>query len=73
MTGEVNRQIAQASNVFGKLCSSVFLACDLSLDTKRLVYQSVVLGVLLYGAETWASTQVVVRKLEALHHRYVRE
>ena len=30
------------------LVSSVFLARDFGLETKRLVYQSVVLGVLLY-------------------------
>ena len=72
MTGEVTCQIAQASRVFGELCSSVFTACDLSLETKRLVYQSVVLGVLLYSVETWAPTQVLVRKLETFHRRCVR-
>ena len=64
MTGEVDRQIAQASKAFGELHNSVFLAGDLSLETKRLFYQSVVLGVLLYGGETWAFTQVVVKKLD---------
>ena len=44
MTGEVTRRIAQASRVFGELRSSVFTACNLSLETKQLVYQSVVLG-----------------------------
>ena len=72
MTGEVTRRSAQASRVFGELRSSVFTACDLSLETKRLVYQSVVLGVLLYGVETWAPTQVLVRKLETFHRRCVR-
>ena len=32
MTGEVTRRIAQASRVFGELRSSVFTACDLSLE-----------------------------------------
>ena len=36
---------------------SVFAASYLTLETKRMVYQSVVLGVLLYGAESWAPTQ----------------
>ena len=62
MTGEVTRRIVQASGAFGELCSFVFMACDLSLETKRLVYQSVILGVLLYSVETWAPTQVLVRK-----------
>ena len=56
VTREVNRQIAQASKVFGELRNSVFVARDLSIETKRLVYQSAVLGVLLYSAETWAPT-----------------
>ena len=30
------------------------------------------LGVLLYGAETWAPTQVLVRKFEWFHRRCVR-
>lgn len=30
----------------------------LNLETKRLVYHSVVLGVLLHGPETWAPKQV---------------
>ena len=50
----------------------MFLAHDLSLETKRLVYQSLVLGVLLYGAETWAPKQVTVKKLETFHRRCVR-
>ena len=72
MTGEANRRIAQASRVFGELHSSVFLVHDLSLETKQLVYQSIVLDALLYGAETWPPTQVTVRKLETFHRRCVR-
>jgi len=68
----VDCQIAQASKAFGELCNSVFLACDLSLETKCLVYQSVVLGVFLYGAETWAPKQVIVKKFETFHRCCVR-
>jgi len=70
--GEVNCRITQAS----KFLVNVFLAWDLGLETKRLVYRSVVLarvlGVLLYGAESWAPTQVTVRKLESFHCHCVR-
>ena len=52
--GEVSCRIAQASRAFGSLRDSVFNASDLIMETKRMVYRSVVLGVLLYGAETWA-------------------
>ena len=71
MTGEIDQHIVQASKAFGSLRSAVFLAHDLSLEMKRLVYCFVVLGV-LYGAETWAPTQVLVRKLEWFHRRCVR-
>jgi len=50
----------------------VFTASDLTLDTKRMVYRSVVLGVLLYGVETWAPTQELVSKLDRFHRRCVR-
>ena len=53
--------------VFGSLHDSVFTASDLTMETKRIVYQSVVLGVLLYGAETWAFSQNLVGKLDRFH------
>ena len=42
MTEEGSRWVAQASRVFGELSRSVFMTCDLSLETKQLLYQSVV-------------------------------
>jgi len=50
----------------------VFLAWDLGLETKRLVYKSMIFGVLLYGVESWSPTQVTVQKLETFHRRCVR-
>ena len=44
VVGEVGCRIAQAARAFGSLHDSVFAASDLSLETKRMVYQSVVLG-----------------------------
>ena len=35
------------------------------------MYRSVVLGVLLYGAEAWAPTQELVRKLDCFHRHCV--
>ena len=49
----------------------MFAASDLTLETKRMVYRSVVLGVLLYGAETWAPTQELVSKLDRFHRHCV--
>ena len=50
--GEVSCRIAQAFGTFGSLCDSVFIASDLTMETKRTVCRFVVLGVLLYDAET---------------------
>ena len=49
----------------------LFAATDLSLETKMMMYQSVILGVLLYGVETWAPTQQLVGKLDRLHQHSV--
>ena len=51
----------------GLLAVSVFAVSDLTLETKRMMYRSVVLGVLLYGAETWAPTQELDSKLNWFH------
>ena len=45
---------------------------NLSLTTKKLVYNAVVLGVLLYGSETWTTTRNTTRKLESFHNRCLR-
>ena len=52
MTGVANCRLAQALKIIGELCNFVFKACDLSIKTKRFVYQSVVHGILLYSELT---------------------
>ena len=69
---ELNIRISRAASVFGALRRSVFSDCMLSLTTKSMVYQVVVLGVLLYAVETWPVKQREVRILEAFHHRCLR-
>ena len=48
MTGEVEHHIVRASRTFESLCNAVFMDRQLNLETKRLMYCSLVLGVLLY-------------------------
>ena len=45
---------------------------ELSYKTKRLVYKAVVLGIILYGSETWTTKHFHVRKLEVFHKRCMR-
>ena len=37
-----------------------------------MVYRAAVLGVLLYGAETWATKRVSTQKVEAFNNRCLR-
>ncbi len=50
----------------------VFRDSNLSLKTKWRVYKAVVLGVLLYGSETWATKQDSIRRLEVFHNRCLK-
>ena len=65
---DVCERIAKASRAFGMLKEPVFRDRILSITTKRLVYNTVVLGVLLYGSETWITTSNTTRKLESFHN-----
>ncbi len=68
MDADVESRLAKASKAYGALRKAVFLDRNLSLQTKRKVYQACVLSVLLYGAECW----IPLRKLNTFHHRCVR-
>ena len=51
MDVDVERRIAGALRAFGPLRKAVFQDKNLTLQTKRKVYQACVLSVLLYGSE----------------------
>ena len=72
MDPDVYRRVAQAFCAFGALRKAVFLDKDLTLTTKRKVYQACVLSVLLYGAECWTLFRRHTRKLNSFHHRCIR-
>lgn len=72
MDSDIDRRIAQASKAFGALRKSVFSDKDLLVQTKRKIYQSCVLSVLLYGSECWTLLSHQKRKLESFHHRCLR-
>ena len=69
---DLDDKIARASRTFGALRKPVFRDSSLSLLTKQVVYQTVVLGVLLYAAGTWPAKQKDIRRLEGFHHRCLR-
>ena len=57
---------AKVSKAFGALREPIFRDSNLSLRTKRKVYKAVVLGVLLYGYETWTTKRDGVKKFGSL-------
>ena len=66
---DVEDRIARASQAFGTLCKPVFQDDDLSLRIKRMVYKAVLLGTLLYGAETWAKMRSATHNIEVFNNR----
>ena len=69
---ELNTRISRAASDFGALRRSVFSHSMISLTTKFMVYQAVVLGALLYTVEAWHMKQRDVHTLETFHHRCLR-
>ena len=69
---EVEDRISKALRVFGAQKGPVLSNSDLALATKKLLYHAVVLGVLLYRAETWPTKRENSRKLEVFHNRCLR-
>jgi len=65
-------RVSCAAAVFGALHRSVFGDSLLSIFTKSIVYKAVVLGALLYAAETWPIKQRKLHSLEVFHHRCLR-
>ena len=69
---EVGERIAKTSKALCALWEPIFRDSSLSLRTKRNMYKAVVLGVLLYGSETWTTKRDAVRRLEVFHNRCLK-
>ncbi len=66
---EVRKRIAKTARAFGALKGPIFNNSNLSYKTKRMVYKAVVLGILLYGSETWTTKHDATKKMEAFHNQ----
>ena len=64
--------IGKAAYAFGRLKRAVWNSSDIIVQTKCKVYTSVVLGTLLYSAETWTTLQHHVKKLQSFNIRCIR-
>ena len=72
MDVDVERRISQASKAFGALRKAVFLDKNLTMVTKRKVFNACVLSVLLYGSECWTPLRKHISKLSSFYHRCIR-
>ena len=69
LTNEIQRRINLASSAFGRLCKRVFGNQNLTIHTKIVVYNAVVISTILYGCKTWVPYRCHIRLLESFHIR----
>jgi hypothetical protein len=72
LDAEISRRISSAAGAFSGLTSRIWSSTALSLSTKLLLYQVLVIPVLLYACQTWTLNKSHVRRLEVCHNRYLR-
>ena len=70
---EVDSRLQKAGTVYEMWRHKVFRSRNLSIITKVRVFQSLVVSVLLYGAETWPMNQQNSRKLKTIQMRCLRD
>ena len=68
-TNEIQRRINHASSAFDRLSKCVFGNQNLTIHTKIVVYNAVVISTVLYGCETWVQYRRHIRLLESFHIR----
>ena len=69
LTNEIQRRINLASSAFGRLSKRVFGKKNLTIYTKIVVYNAVVISTILYGCVTWVPYRRHIRLLESFHIR----
>ena len=70
--GDVEIRVAQASRAFDAHRKANFMDKNLTLYTKRMIYNASVFSVLLYGSECWIPLRKHIQKLNTFHHRCIR-
>ena len=70
---EVTVRLKKAGTVYQMWRWKVFRSRNLSKTTKLRAFRTLVMSILLYGAETWPATQQDIRKLKTFHMRCLRD
>ncbi|CAF1481457.1 unnamed protein product [Adineta ricciae] len=71
-TADITNRIGQATTVFGTLPWCFWRKSNITISTKMQIYKSLVLSVLLYGAESWTLLQSDLKKPEVFQMRCLR-
>ena len=69
---EVEARIKSASAAFASMRLQSFSSKYVKPAHKAQTYESIVMGLLLYGSETWSLTEQLKTRLRSFHHRCVR-
>jgi hypothetical protein len=68
---DVDARIAQANKAMGAL-RDYFKCKQVSLKAKRMIYLAIPINLVLWGVESWALTEVSMKKLSVFHTRSIR-
>ena len=69
---DVNSRVESAGKAFGCLNTHLFTSTSVTRTAKRAVYETLILAILLYGAECWSLTEDLWRSLRGFHARSIR-
>ena len=69
---EITKRIRSASSIFGMMTKRIFGDRQISLVGKVVQFRSIVLGILLYGSETWTVTAALRRRLRVFYAKCIR-
>ena len=69
---DIDERLTKASQAFGALQKHTFANRDVKPETKARLYVALVLGVLLYGCESWFLREKEFKKMQRFHHDCVR-
>jgi len=69
---DIDERLSKASQAFGALRKHTFANRNVKPETKARLYVALVLGVLLYGCESWFMREKEYKEMQRFHHDCVR-
>ena len=68
---EINIRMATATSALVRLIT-IWKSINISLQTKILLYKSLILSILLYSCENWTLTEILERRITEFEHKAYR-